>query len=87
MQHEKNQEFITIPKLAKIIGLSRSQTFRKVKSGDIPSQKVGRMFLISKSYVNNFSGELTKEDEKIISEGVDRVILEYGEVIKKLGSG
>lgn len=85
MQHEKKRGFITIPELAKIIGLSRSQTFRKVKSGDIPSQKVGRMFLISQETVKQLKKEEFEKDKKIIEIGVKRVIEEYGEVLKKLG--
>jgi len=84
MQHKEDM-FITIPELAKIIGLSRSQTFRKVKSGEIPAQRAGRIFLIPRSYADNFTDKLTESDEKIISEGVNRVIEEYGEVIRKLG--
>jgi len=85
MQHQKKQDFVTIPELAKILGISRSQTFRRVKSGAIPAQKAGRIFLVPKSYADNFSDELTEYDAKIISDGVDRVIEEYGEVIRKLG--
>lgn len=41
--------------------------------------------MIPRSYADNFTDKLTESDEKIISEGVNRVIEEYGEVIRKLG--
>lgn len=85
MQHEK---YLTIPELAKIIGLSRSQVFRKVQAGLIPHQKVGRINLISKDYVNTVLalGNVTIEDQKEIEKAVKKVVSQYGDVIKKLGA-
>jgi len=85
-EEKKKQEFVTVPELAKIMGLSRSQTFRRVKGGDIPAQKAGRIFLVPKTYADKFTGKLTPEDEKIIDYGVKRALKEYGDVIKKLGN-
>ena len=83
MQHK---EYLTIPELAKIMGLSRSQVFRKVQAGLIPHQKVGRIYLISKDYANSILGDLTEEDQKQIEKAVKKVVRQYGDVIKKLGA-
>lgn len=82
MQH---QDFYTIPDLAKLIGLSRSQVFRRVKANLIPHQKVGHEYLIPKEYVDSILGEMTVSDQKKIEKAVNRVIRQYGDVIKKLG--
>lgn len=82
MQQEK---FITVPQLAKIMGLSRSQVFRKVQAGEIPAQKIGRIFVVSKDYVDALTGEISSKDEKVIKKGVNKTLKEYGEVIKQLG--
>lgn len=83
MQHK---EYLTIPELAKIMGLSRSQVFRKVKAGLIPHQQVGRVYLIPREYADSILGQLTEGDQKQIEKAVKKVVHQYGEVIKKLGT-
>ncbi len=82
MQHKN---FYTVPELAKIIGLSRSQIFRRVQANLIPHQKAGRIYLVPRSYVDSVLGEITTEDQKEIEKAVKKVIRQYGDVIKKLG--
>lgn len=82
---KEETRFITVPELAKIMGLSRSQAFRKVKAGLIPSQRVGRIYLIDKKFVASLPKKISKDSEEEIIKAVKRVIKEYGEVIKMLG--
>ena len=82
---QDSAKFITIPRLAKEIGLSRSQVFRKVKAGEIPAHKIGRIFLVPKDYADSILGIMTEKDKKLIIKAVDKTIKEYGEVLKKLG--
>ncbi len=87
MQKTKNKEFITIPELAKYLGISRIAVFKKVKNGEIKAQKVGRIYLIPKSKIDQIFGkELTTENKKEIEAAVKRTVQEYGEVLKMLGS-
>lgn len=85
MQQEK---YLTIPEFAKIVGLSRSQVFRRVKAGLIPYQKVGRIYLISRDYTDTVFalGDLSEGDQKEIENAVKKVVSQYGDVIKKLGA-
>ena len=78
--------YITIPQLAKMMGVSRVTVYRKVKSGEIPATKAGHIYLISNEETEKvLNKELTEDDKKQIGEAVKRVIEEYGEVLKRLG--
>ncbi len=80
------KEFVTIPELAKKIGLSRMQVFRQVKANLIPHQRVGHEYLIPKEYVDSIMGEMTAKDQKEIEKAVKKIVRQYGDVIKKLGA-
>lgn len=87
MQDYDNKEFVTIPELAKFLGISRIAVFKKVKNGEIKAQKVGRIYLIPKSKVDQIFGKkLSAQDQKEIEVAVKRTVREYGEVLKMLGA-
>ena len=78
--------YITIPQLAEMLGVSRVTVYKKVKSGEIPAIRVGHAYLISNDEIKKvLSKELTEDDKKRVDEAVDKVIKEYGEVLKRLG--
>jgi excisionase family DNA binding protein len=82
---EKN-EFMTIPQLAKILGISRIAVYNKVKTGEIKAIRIGRNYaIIVKDIVDIIGQELLKKDKKEIDKGVTKVVAEYGEVLKLLG--
>ncbi|MDO8734090.1 MAG: helix-turn-helix domain-containing protein [Elusimicrobiota bacterium] len=82
---EKNK-YITIPELAKILGISRIAVYKKVKSGKIKAIKIGRNFAVSKKYVDNIIGNQPSEkDKKEIDTAIKKTVKEYGEVLKLLG--
>jgi len=81
---EKN--YYSIPEIARLIGVSRIYIYKKVKSGEIIAEKIGRNFAIKKETLNVLLGnKLSDSDKKIIDEGVKKTIKEYGEVLEKLG--
>jgi excisionase family DNA binding protein len=82
MQHK---EFYTTSEIGKIMGLSRSQIFRKIKKREIPAKKVGRFNLVPRSYVDALLGKLEQDDQRQIQSAINKTIREYGEVIKMLG--
>jgi len=41
-------EWLTLPKVAEEMGLSRTQVFRLVKKGRLPAQRVGRQWMVSR---------------------------------------
>ena len=82
----KKGEFITIPQLAKILGISRIAVYRKVKNGQIKAVRIGRNFAIDRKYILNILGKtLSQEDKKQIDDAVKKTIKEYGQTLKLLG--
>ena len=82
----KKGEYITIPELARILGVSRIAVYKKVKKGLIKAMKIGRNYAIPKKYLVNILGKaLKEEDKREIDTAVKKTVKEYGEVIKLLG--
>ena len=82
---EKNK-YITIPQLAKILGISRIAVYKKVKKGQIKAVKIGRSYAIPQKYITNILGkELNEKDKKEIDAAVKKTVKEYGELLKLLG--
>lgn len=80
------EKFVTIPQLAKILGLSRIAVYKKVKKGDIKAIRIGRNYAISKKYIDDIIGKtLDNKRKKEIDKAVKKIVKEYGEVLKLLG--
>ena len=80
------KEYLTIPQLAKLLGISRIAVYKKVQKGEIKVKKAGRMNLIPISYVEEIIGKaLSAQRKKDIEQAVKKTVLEYGEVLKMLG--
>ena len=80
------EEYISIPELAKLLGISRIAAYKKVKSGRIKARKIGRNYAVSKKCVRQILGHELKEDEKKkIERGVRRTVQQYRETLKLLG--
>jgi excisionase family DNA binding protein len=83
----KKSGFITIPQLAKILGISRIAAYRKVKKGQIKAVRIGRNFAIPQKQIAAILGKtLRSEDKKQIDEAVKKTVKEYGQTLKLLGS-
>ncbi len=79
------QTYITIPQLAKLLGLSRIEVYRKVRKGQIPAIRIGRNYAISDRDVAHILGnKMSSKDKKQVSAAVKKVVREYGEVLKRL---
>ena len=82
----KKSEYITIPQLARILGLSRVAVYKKVKKGQIKAVRIGRTFAIPRIYVAGILGKaLAEEDKKQIDDAVKKTVKEYGRTLKLLG--
>ncbi len=78
--------YITIPKLAKLLGLSRIEVYRKVKKGHIPATRAGRIYVISDRDLAYILGhKVTNKQRKRIDAAVRKTVREYGDVLKQLG--
>ena len=79
------EDSLTVPQLARKLGLSRVAVWNKVRKGEIRAAKVGRQYVISARDARIAAGEeLSPERKKWLEAAVDRVICEYGPVLKRL---
>ena len=79
-------QYITIPQLAKMLGISNAAVHKKVKSGQIKATRIGKNYIISDSDITTILGKkLSEADEKRIDTAVRKVIKEYGELLRILG--
>ena len=82
----KEPGYITIPQLAKFLGISRIAVYKKVKKGQIEAVRIGRNYFIPKKYIAALLGKsLTEKDKRRIDAAVIKTVKEYGEVLKMLG--
>ena len=82
MTHEK---YITIPELARLLGVSRIAIYKRVKKGEIPATKIGRTYVITDRTIADILGkEVTKKGKERIDAAVRRTVREYGSVLKQL---
>ena len=85
IQMEK-KEYLTIPQLAELLGISRIAVYKKVKSGQIKAVRIGRIYAIPNKVISNILGkELTPQSKKKIEKAVKKTVDEYGEVLQLLG--
>lgn len=81
----RTEKYITIPELAKLLGVSRIAIYNRVKKGQIPATKIGRAYVITDKTVADILGrKVTAQGKKRIDAAVRRVVREYGEVLKRL---
>lgn len=83
--HEK--KYISIPELARLMGLSRIAIFKKVKKGQIKGAiKIGRNYAVPKRCVDAILGKVLGEREKQeIDRAVKKTVSEYAQTLKLLG--
>ena len=79
------KEYITIPELAKFLGVSRIAIYNRVKKGQIPATRIGRTYIIEDQTIRDILGkEVTTKGKKRIDAAVRKTVREYGEVLKLL---
>ncbi len=79
-------KYITIPQLATMLGISRIAVYKKVKSGQIKATRIGKNYVISDRDITHIlGGKLSEKDKKRIDAAVQKVIDEYGELLRMLG--
>lgn len=80
------KKYLSVPELARLLGLSRIAVFKWVKTGKIQAIRIGRNYAIPAEFLNQIKGEtLSREDKDRIKSAVKRTVREYGEVLKRLG--
>lgn len=77
---------LTIPEFANLLRISRIAVYKKVKSGEIPAEKIGRNYIITDKTVNEILGKsLSENKKKQLDAGVKKVVKQYGALLRKLG--
>ncbi len=86
-------EFVSITQAARILGVSRQAVYKKVKSGKLPSIKIGNTYAIPREHIvtgakikNIKGGPLKKKVKDEIIKAALKTFKEYGEVLRKLGN-
>ncbi|MDP1688703.1 MAG: helix-turn-helix domain-containing protein [bacterium] len=80
------KEFFSTIEVAKILGVSRVAVFKKIKTGKIKAEKIGRNFVIRKENLPNVLNQfLSNEKKREIEISVKKTLKEYGQTIKLLG--
>lgn len=80
-----NNKYITIPELARLLGVSRITIYNRVKKGKIPATKIGRIYAITDRTITSIlSKTVTSSGKKRIDAAVRKAVREYGEVLKLL---
>jgi len=81
-----NEKYVTIPELARLLGVSRIAIYNRVKKGQIPATKIGRTYVIADQTIANILGKkVTVRGKKRIDAAVHKTVREYGAVLKQLG--
>ena len=79
------RNYITIPELAKLLGISRIAVYKKVKKGQIKAKKIGRNYVISDPDVQKvLKRKIGKKEKARIDAAIKRTVSEYGQVLKWL---
>lgn len=82
----KSKDYISTAELAEILGISRMHALRKIKSGEIKAERIGRGFVIRKKDILEIAGHILGEDrKKELESAISKTLDTYGEAIKKLG--
>jgi excisionase family DNA binding protein len=80
------KEFLSTTETAKLLNISRVAVFKKIKSGDIKAEKIGRNFVISRKDLPEILGTALSEAKKnLIEKAVRKTIKDYGETLRLLG--
>ena len=83
---KSNRRFFSSNELARMLGVSRISVFKKIKSGAIHAEKVGRNYIIPKEEIAAALGVFVSERRrKEIDQSVQRTVEEYGDALRRLG--
>jgi len=82
----KKEKYLTIPQVAKLLGISRIAVYKKVKNGQIKARKIGRSYAIPQNAVGGIRGRpLSISEKQRVDATIRRVVKEYGETLRLLG--
>lgn len=81
------KELLSTAEVAQILGISRIAVFKKIKSGEIKAERIGRGFVVRKADILEIAGQVLGEEKKrAIERTIDKTLTDYGEAIRRLGA-
>ena len=83
---KKDKQFLTSGEAAQILKISDRHVRRLIKANIIPAKKIGRNFIIEAEQLNPIFQKATTSEKKFVHKTMDKIIKEYGETLKLLGS-
>jgi excisionase family DNA binding protein len=86
ISEKPDKNYFSAPEIAKLLGVSRTAIFKKIKSGYIHAEKIGRNYIIPREEYEAILGIFVPDRrKKDIEDTVERVVKKYGPALKKLG--
>ena len=82
---------LSIPELAKMLGISRIALYKKVKKGQVKAVKIGRNYAIERKYITQNIIDLLKDTaeepslETEVTDVIDQAYKQYKDTFHKLG--
>lgn len=84
--NKESKKYFSAPEIAKLLGVSRTAIFKKIRSGQIHAEKIGRNYIIPREEYEAILGIFVPERrKKDIENTVERVFKKYGPALRKLG--
>ena len=81
-----DKKYFSAPEIARLLGVSRTAIFKKIKSGQIHAEKIGRNYIIPREEYATILGVFVPDRRKRdIEDAVERVFKKYGPALRKLG--
>jgi len=81
------ENYITIPQLAKLLGVSRVTVYNRVKAGKIPAKKIGHDYVITDQTVADILGKkVSNQSKERIDDAVHRTVREFAQTLKLLST-
>lgn len=81
----KGREYFSTSEVAKILGVSRIAVLKKITTGKLKAQKVGRSYIIAAKDVMSLMGvEVSPEQRSQIENIVNKALDEYRSVFERL---
>ena len=84
MKNIVNKAYFSTTEAAKILGVSRIAVFKKIRSGQLESERFGRNYFVARDSLAYHAGFLTARRRKELASDVRRIIGQYGEALRKL---
>ncbi len=80
------KEFFSSTEVAQLLGISRIAVFKKIKSGVIKAEKIGRNFVIRREEIPQLLKKtLNSQERKAVEQSVKRTVQEYRHTLELLG--